>query len=761
MKFGKRMLEEMIEEWRQHYFNYKRLKELISTSTSEGDAFEDDLVRTIREELIRADSFCRKLFNEVQATYETVVCSPLLRDSQGGGDSVSTSNNNSLANLASAAPSMFPKRRTPHTKDAAGGVTFVEMREQSQGVAAESTDRDRSSSGQPSESTPLTRKKSMGLITMVIAGGKQAQKLEDQHARKAFVEWYSTAARLVQFCELNLEAVRKSLKKAKKVRGRKEDDFTAAVEAEMNMSQLASILPKVLELMETAKVHFAQRFDEPLEQYGLVQMASKEVWHAKWRFVALAAALFLLVLSLPLFVDYVPAHKCLALFVLVITMWVTEAIPFFCTAMLIPLVAVPLGILQDPVTGGVADPVASARIMLGKTFDHVQILVLGGLTIAKAMSKTNLELEATMILHRHTAHDPDMYLLSLMVLSCVMCSVVSNVAAPLLVLGVIQRTLWQFPPESTAPQAILLALAVACNLGGMLSPISSPQNAVALQVISIPFAKWVSIAFPVVAVTLVFAWFLIRKIWKPFELIKSIPLQVSNVSEAKRATRKDVIVVASVSTITVVLWCLPPGLLFGDTGIIALIPIVVFFGIGILKKEDFNTLPWHLMFLLAGGNMLGACAHDSRMLDLVARGMRDTLTSQPAYVTIVSIIAMVAIITTFVSHTVASMILLPVIAKIGAFLPTAATAPPSAFSWTVSPEGLVFLSVLMCSGAMAFPISSFPNVNSLLAEDASGVPYLTAKNFLSVGSIVTLFFFTSLITWMVPFTAYMLQVTQQ
>jgi len=39
---------------------------------------------------------------------------------------------------------------------------------------------------------------------------------------------------------------------------------------------------------------------------------------------------------------------------------------------------------------------------------------------------------------------------------------------------------------------------------------------------------------------------------------------------------------------------------------------------------------------------------------------------------------------------------------------------------------------------MAFPITSFPNVNSLLAEDDAGKPYLLARNYLAPGAVGTL-----------------------
>ena len=49
------------------------------------------------------------------------------------------------------------------------------------------------------------------------------------------------------------------------------------------------------------------------------------------------------------------------------------------------------------------------------------------------------------------------------------------------------------------------------------------------------------------------------------------------------------------------------------------------------------------------------------------------------------------------------------------------------------PRVMVFACALTCSSAMALPVSSFPNANSLLAEDELGVPYLKADHFVRVG----------------------------
>eukprot|EP00331_Platyophrya_macrostoma_P034712 CAMPEP_0176440002 /NCGR_PEP_ID=MMETSP0127-20121128/20299_1 /TAXON_ID=938130 /ORGANISM="Platyophrya macrostoma, Strain WH" /LENGTH=772 /DNA_ID=CAMNT_0017824419 /DNA_START=130 /DNA_END=2445 /DNA_ORIENTATION=- len=772
MKFGKRMQEEMLEHWTAFYVSYKRLKQLIVRSPLEGEAFNSEVFRVVRQELEKSEAHFRTLLDELTSSHDELLAQqPSMPMGRG---------------LSQRSAKFFPQRRIKQQSGGKGGtpngpnpkgptegtplVNFSNPEEAGAGTFCSNNSVSMANQSVTSEQSGDNGSFSSGYhhvdehhtppdgffkgFFLRLIGDSRRRKENENSTRVKFVEWYASAHRLEHFAELNLEAIRKSLKKLTKHRS-KEGDFTHAIEAEILMSPLTTLMPRLHVMKEHVVNDFQSKFGEPLDQYRDLTIVTKEQWHAKWHFVLLSVLLFAGAMASPLFQDHPAAHKCFALFTLVVAMWITEAIPFFCTAMMIPIVAVPLGILNDPVTGNPAPPVISSRIMLSHVFDHVQILVLGGLTIAKAMGKVHLEVEAAAWLHRYTAHRPSLYLLGVMVLSCLLCCFVSNVAAPLLVLGVIQSTLWEFPSDTNAPKAILLGLAMACNLGGMLSPIASPQNAVAMQVLSfhsVSFSAWVSIALPLVAAALVFTWLMLLWIWKPFEHVAYIPLQVSahNASSDYRKPRtSSVIFVLVVSLVTVVLWCLPSNLLFGDTGIIALIPIVLFFGVGVLKKEDFNTLSWHLMFLLAGGNMLGVCAKDSKMVDLIAAALKSYLAERTPYVTIVAVIGVVGLVTTFVSHTVAAMILLPIISKIGYMMPHASIdqVGSSGSMWEASPQALVFLSVLMCSGAMAFPISSFPNVNSLLAEDEFGQPYLKARDFLGIGTVVTVALIASLVTW--------------
>lgn len=727
------MQDEIVPEWADYYVNYKRIKQFIHNSDLRGSEFSNELFNIITEELGKAEGHFQQLMEDLQEEHDRLMdMSPdmlVVPPRQSG--------------------KFYRRRRGTSTNDE------TPTEETALVSTAASSINDISAMDEESDSGRKGCIHFLQRIFLFIIGDSQVKEVERNTPRAAFLEWHSNAYQLQHFAELNLEAIRKSAKKLKKYR-RMEADFTMPIEAELARSRLTTLMPRLHNLMSNVSVDFERKFKVPLDQFA--ELTLSQEWHAKWGYIILGVVLFFLICKLPILGDDAAAHNCLALFVLVIVLWITEAIPFFCTAMLIPLFAVPLGIIEDPQTKQSASATVASQIILGKLFNHVQILVMGGLTIAKAFSRTNLEVYAASALHRWTAHRPSMYLLGVMLSSCLLCAFVSNVAAPLLVLGVVQRTLWDFPEGTNAPHGILLGLAFACNIGGMLSPIASPQNAVAMSVLSfynVSFAQWVGVALPVVTASVFVAWLIVLVVWEPFKNVPYIPLQVVNSAADRQVSFATRAIVVSISAITIILWVLPANLFFGDTGIVALIPIVVFFGIGILSKEDFNTLSWHLMFLLAGGNMLGLCARDSHLLDIIASSMRTTLMDSPPYLTLSVIVIAVGVITTFVSHTVAAMILLPIIVKIGFIM------PPSEGIFAITPQSMVMLCALMCSGAMAFPISSFPNVNSLLAEDATGKPYLRAKDFLFCGTMITLAFTLFLLTWMVPLTNYVMPSVHQ
>lgn len=161
--------------------------------------------------------------------------------------------------------------------------------------------------------------------------------------------------------------------------------------------------------------------------------------------------------------------------------------------------------------------------------------------------------------------------------------------------------------------------------------------------------------------------------------------------------------------------------IFGDMGVIAIIPIVLFFGIGILTKEDFNNFPWTIIILAAGGLSLGKAVRSSGLLHEVAEIVSKNVEGMSLYVVLVVFSTLILVIATFISHTVAALIFLPLVFDVGMSMDQP------------RPNLLVMGGVLMCSAAMGLPTSGFPNMTAIMKEDATGQRYLRVKHFTTRG----------------------------
>lgn len=155
---------------------------------------------------------------------------------------------------------------------------------------------------------------------------------------------------------------------------------------------------------------------------------------------------------------------------------------------------------------------------------------------------------------------------------------------------------------------------------------------------------------------------------------------------------------------TIALWCVTHQLegVFGDMGVVAIIPIGLFFGTGILTKEDFNNFLWTIIVLAAGGLSLGKSVASSGLLHTIANAITAKVDGMSLYGVLVVFAALILVVATFISHTVAALIILPLVQQVGLSMKDP------------HPNLLVMGSALMCSAAMGLPTSGFPNMSKLL-----------------------------------------------
>lgn len=254
------------------------------------------------------------------------------------------------------------------------------------------------------------------------------------------------------------------------------------------------------------------------------------------------------------------------------------------------------------------------------------------------------------------------------------------------------------PYDSNMSKAVIMGIALASNVGGMLSPIASPQNVVALGIMEPPptWGQWFFIVIPVGIVSLFLIWILLLVTFHPGKGTTIVPIRT--VKEQFTAMQWFVSVVCIA---TIGLWCASHTLesTFGHMGVIAIFPIVVFFGVGILTKEDFNNFPWTIIILAAGGLSLGKAVESSGLLRTMAEKISAEVHELDLYVVLLIFSCLALVIATFISHTVAALILLPLVYDIGK-----AMEQPH-------PNLLVMATTLMCSAAMGLPTSGFPNMS--------------------------------------------------
>lgn len=270
-------------------------------------------------------------------------------------------------------------------------------------------------------------------------------------------------------------------------------------------------------------------------------------------------------------------------------------------------------------------------------------------------------------------------------------------------------------------KALLLGIALAANIGGAASPIASPQNLIALQNMDPEpgWAVWFFISLPVCVVSILLIWLLLLVSFQPGKGTTIVPIRAMR----DKFTGTQYFIVG-VSILTIGLWCVTHQLepIFGDMGVVAIIPLVLFFGTGILTKEDFNNFLWTIIILAAGGLALGKAVSSSGLLSTIAGAITEQVAHLSLYGTLVVFAVLILVVATFISHTVAALIILPLVHQVGEGM-----AEPR-------PNVLVMGSVLMCSSAMALPTSGFPNMTAIMMEDPqTGQRYLRVRHFISRG----------------------------
>ncbi|KAI8377713.1 SPX domain-containing protein [Radiomyces spectabilis] len=414
------------------------------------------------------------------------------------------------------------------------------------------------------------------------------------------------------------------------------------------------------------------------------------------------------------------ANKCLALLLFSALLWAFESLPLYATAYLIPLMIVLMDIVK--IDGQVVSAAVAAEAVFSSMFNGTVMVLLGGFAIAAALSKHGIAKAFAAVVMSRAGTKPRWVILVNMYLATFLSMWISNVATPVLCFSLAQPILRTLPPHSKVGPCLILGISLASCIGGLASPISSPQNIITINLMdpNPGWGLWFAAALPIAIITVATTWVLLLLYFRPEHGTPNINKVKSQV-EGKPSFRQ--VWVCFICILTIALWCAESALanFWGDNGVIAVIPFVLLFGTRMLTKTDLNNFLWSVVVLAQGGMALGFAVKSSGLLDIIGHRIATGVEDLQVLAIIFIFGILVLVFSTFVSHTVAALIILPIVKHVGEQL-----TPPR-------PNLLVMVTGLVCSVAMGLPVSGFPNMNAIMQEDAAGKAYLKIKDFILCG----------------------------
>ncbi|OGC82786.1 MAG: anion transporter [candidate division Zixibacteria bacterium RBG_16_43_9] len=440
--------------------------------------------------------------------------------------------------------------------------------------------------------------------------------------------------------------------------------------------------------------------------------------------IFLGPALFILVLLLPFPALSSSAHRLLAVLALVITFWITEAIPIPASALLGALLCVVLGIGKD-------------KEVLAHFADPIVFLFIGSFILAEGMKIHRLDKRISYkILSSSWIKDKtSRLLLAIGFISAVISMWISNTATAAMVFPIVLGILRSLEDlETTGSEKVfskyntgaMLTVAYAASIGGIATPVGTPPNLIGIGMIQnligykITFFKWMLFALPITLVSFLALYFLIRRLHPTKR--KTLPDLSQYIIERKRSLgpwspgEKNTLIAFLVA---VSLWVLPGFLAifigseskemnFFSThlpeGIVALIAASLLFILPVdFKKRKFTLtwkeavrIDWGTILLFGGGLTLGSLMFSTGLAEAIGNDLMSVFGTSSQWGITAIAIGLGIIMSETTSNTASANMVIPIMIAISK-------------SSGVSPLPPALGACLGASFGFMLPVSTPPN----------------------------------------------------
>ena len=429
------------------------------------------------------------------------------------------------------------------------------------------------------------------------------------------------------------------------------------------------------------------------------------------RYLGMLAALllcFLFFLINPFGVN-ATANKVLAVAVLMVVLWVSEAIPMAAVA-LFPVVLFPmLGIAPiDATASSYANPVI--------------FLFMGGFMLGLAIEKWGLHRRIALNIVKLTGTSGNRIVLGFIIATGLISMWLSNTATTMMmfpiamsVIAVIKENHAHKEGADNFALSVMLAIALASNFGGIATIIGTPPNVAYAAFINkkynydIAFLDWMLICTPL-ALLLLFTLYLVMVKWL-------YPNGMKEDAATRELIHKEVAALGKISVsekrvlviflLTATLWITRGlinqlGIIKLDDNMIALIGGIALFVVpsgkdareGLLVWEDTRRMAWGILLLFGGGIALASALEKAGLIESLGQWFAQFAFNQLALIFLVSFISL------FISELMSN------VAQVIVFAPVVSSLADAA---GMHPLALGIPMTLAASCASMLPMGTPPN----------------------------------------------------
>lgn len=364
----------------------------------------------------------------------------------------------------------------------------------------------------------------------------------------------------------------------------------------------------------------------------------------------------------------IEGRKALGLLIFIIILWITEAIPFPTTGLIVILLIPIFGLtsFKDAIYSGFGNSII--------------IFFIGVMIISAALNKSGILYRLTLIALNKVGLESSKLIFTFMGIAALLSMWITNMAVAAILLPVAREILEKAkikPLKSNFGKSLMISIAWGCGIGGVGTPVGNGGNILAVGFlgemagINITFISWMKIGVPVILILLLIGWFILTRIF-PAE-IDALVFKKNYIKDELKAlgplTSKEGKAL-TIFGLAIFLWLtnpfINPYLNFPiSNSFIALFAAILIFlpYIEILDWNDAQKdISWGSIILIAGGLSLGKVLLDSGTIKWIAYSFLTNIGNMNVIFQVLVIVTLIQIAKIFFSsNTASALILIPIL----------------------------------------------------------------------------------------------------